>query len=324
MKNHGNHSFEVYERRYYLDDFFWNHTFGLVMFESLLVIISLVIISTNSLVIHRITKAQKKRKKNRNRSDFAFISLSVCDIMVGLFSLPLHGISFFGIIKGASIMYYVFGCIINTPFIYSSLITAVIAVDRMLLIRLAQKYENIVTLKTLKVIIIILLLCCLTFGFVMVWSLSNWLLRPSWLFYLRITNVILLVVPPLVIMLAHLYLLNFVLRRRDLKHLRIHHHKNCNSKRLTKTIICICITQLILVFPYSSHTLFLFLTFHKAVLFDFALHVNTSAWLHLLRYCQCFINAIIILLNQKKQKISKPIKREQLLMNDKARMERRL
>ena len=45
MKNHGNHSF------------------GLVMFESLLVIISLVIISTNSLVIHRITKAQKKRKK---------------------------------------------------------------------------------------------------------------------------------------------------------------------------------------------------------------------------------------------------------------------
>ena len=218
----------------------------------------------------------------------------------------------------------VFWFFINIPFMYSSLITAVIAVDRMLLIRLAQKYENIVTLKTLKVIIIIVLLCCLTLGFVLEWIWLNRLLRPSSYFYLRITYAILLAVPPLVIIPAHLYLLNFVLRRRGLTHLRIHHHKNSNSKRLTKTIICICSSQLILVFPYSSYTLFLILIDQTAVSFDLALHVNTFLCLHLLRYCQCFSNAIIILLNQKKQKISKPTDKEPPLRNDKSRMETRL
>ena len=324
MKNYSNHSFEVNGRRSYLDDLFWNYTFGLVTLESLIVIISLVIISTSSLVIYRITKGHKNSKQYKNRSAFGFISLSVCDITVGLFSLPLLGISFFDITKGAPIMSSVFWFFINIPFMYSSLITAVIAVDRMLLIRLAQKYENIVTLKTLKVIIIIVLLCCLTLGFVLEWIWLNRLLRPSSYFYLRITYAILLAVPPLVIIPAHLYLLNFVLRRRGLTHLRIHHHKNSNSKRLTKTIICICSSQLILVFPYSSYTLFLILIDQTAVSFDLALHVNTFLCLHLLRYCQCFSNAIIILLNQKKQKISKPTDKEPPLRNDKSRMETRL
>ena len=179
MKNYSNHSFEVNGRRSYLDDLFWNYTFGLVTLESLIVIISLVIISTSSLVIYRITKGHKNSKQDKNRSAFGFISLSVCDITVGLFSLPLLGISFFDITKGAPIMSSVFWFFINIPFMYSSLITAVIAVDRMLLIRLAQKYENIVTLKTLKVIIIIVLLCCLTLGFVLEWIWLNRLLRPS-------------------------------------------------------------------------------------------------------------------------------------------------
>ena len=312
MKNYSNHSSEVNGRRSYLDDLFWNHPFAFFTFESLVVIISLVIISTNSLVIRQITKAHKKRKQNINRSDFAIISLSVSDITVGLFSVPLYGI-----------MWYALSFFIEPPFMYSSLITTVIGVDRMFLVRLAQKYENIVTLKALKVIIIIPLLCCLTFGFVIAYIMSNFRLRLSWFFYLSITHAIIIVVAPLVTILAHLYLLNFVLRRGDLKQLRIHHHKNRNSKRLIKTIICICISQLILVFPFSSYLLF-YLIDPEAFLFNFVLHLNTVSWLGLLRYCQSFSNAIIILMNQKKQKNSKSLKKEQLLMNDKARMETRL
>ena len=323
MKNYSNHSFEGNGRRSYLDDLFWNHPFAFFTFESLVVIISLVIISTGSLVIRQITKARKKRKQNINRSDFAIISLSLSDITVGLFSVPLYGIYFSDTIKSKSIMWYALWFFLEPPFMYSSLITTVIGVDRLFLVRLAQKYKNIVTLKALKVIIIILLLCCLTFGFVIAYIMSNWRLRQSWLLYLSITYTIVIVVAPLVTILAHLYLLNFVLRRRDLKQLRIHHHKNRNSKRLIKTIICICISQLILVFPHSSYLLFLFID-PEAVSFNFALHLNTVSWLGLLRYCQCFSNAIIILMNQKKQKISKSLKREQLLMNDKARMETRL
>ena len=170
--------------------------------------------------------------------------------MVGLFSVPLYGITYFNVIKPTSIIWYVLWFFIGTPHIYSSLIMAAIAVDRMFLISLAQKYENIVTLKVLKVIFIILLLCCFTFGFVTAWIMSKWQILPSLYFYWVFAKIILTIVVPLVIMLAHFYLLIFVLRRRDLKQLRIHHRKNCNNKLLTKTIICICISQLILVLPY--------------------------------------------------------------------------
>ena len=115
MKNYSNHSSEVNGRRSYLDDLFWNHPFAFFTFESLVVIISLVIISTSSLVIRQITKAHKKRKQNINRSDFAIISLSVSDITVGLFSVPLYGISFSDITKSKSIMWYASWFFIEPP-----------------------------------------------------------------------------------------------------------------------------------------------------------------------------------------------------------------
>ena len=213
---------------------------------------------------------------------------------------------------------------IEFPFLCACLITAVMAADRVFVITLPQKYEDIVTLKTLKVISIILILFCVTFSSITAWGMHNMMLGNNfWVFYLGIPDLILKVIPLVVVITAHLYILNFVLKRWDLKQLRIHHHKNQNTKRLTKTIICICISQLIFTLPYLSHRLFLMIISTADSASFAAFHVNINASLKLLRYCQCFSNAIIILLNQKKQKISKPIYRQQPSRNDKSRMETR-
>ena len=188
----------------------------------------------------------------------------------------------------------------------------------MFVIRLAQKYENIVTTKTLKVITIILLLCCVTFSSMSFWERLN--PRIPVFYYWWIIDSILKIVIPVVVLLAHLYIPNFVLKRWDLKQFRMHYRKNHNSKRLTKTIICICISQLIFAFPYSSHQFFLLFIKYSSS----SQTIKLSEWLGLLRYCQCFSNAIIILLNQKKKKISKQIDKKQHLIINKSRMGTRL
>ena len=332
MKKSSNHLFELNRRHPFFDGLFTVHRFAFVTFEILIVFISLLIVSTSSFVIYRITKAHKKNKQNRNRSNFAFISLSVSDIAVGLFSVPLYGIRWF-YVKDSQILLLMFTAgtfLIEFPFSFSCLTTAVMAVDRVFVITLAQKYENIVTLKTLKVITIILLLFGVTISSITAWNLHVMAKSGniSWTIDLVISDFILKVVTPVLVIPAHLYILNFALKRRDLKQLRIHHHKNHNRKRLVKTIIYICISQLIFALPYLifylSYILFMINTHKTYSLSLEILYTNIDAWLKLLPYCQCFSNAIIILLNQKKQKISKPIDKEPPLRNDKSRMETRL
>ena len=267
-----------------------------------------------------------KKKTKRNRSNFAFISLSVFVIEVTLLSVPLDEIYWF-YMKDLQFQWFIaVTFFIEFPFSFSCLITIVMAVDRVFAITLAQKYENIVTLKTLQVITIILLLLSVARNSITFWSMLYILASKFWVFHVGVADLILKVATPVVVILAHLYVLNFALKRRDLKQLRIHHHKNHNSRRLTKTIICICISQLIFAFPHLIHSLFwAFSSIHTADPLSFTiLNVNINAWLRVLRYCQCFSNAIIILLNQKQLKISKPIDKEQPIRNNKPRMKTRM
>ena len=87
MKNYSNHSSESNTQDYELDGVPLAEISEFVIYEVLLALISLVIVSTSSLVIYRIKKAQTKNV----RSDFAFICLSVSDIGVGFFSGPTQG-----------------------------------------------------------------------------------------------------------------------------------------------------------------------------------------------------------------------------------------
>ena len=329
MKFYFTHSeiYEQYIRQYFLDRFFTAHKPAFVTFETLIASISLLLVSTSSLIIYRIIKAHNKNSENSKRTYFALISLSISNIAVGLFSVPSYGICFVFCFKTLQIQSRIImirwlSFFIEYPISSSSLLTTVIAVDRMFLVRYAQRYESIVTLNTLKVITIILLLCCAAYS-----AITNWCVKdfPSELWTI-IIYIILAIVGPVVVILAHLYILYFVLRRRDLKQLRIHHQKNHNSKRLTKTITFICINQIIFNFPCLCYICYVFFFINDTTvdLAEIINHWNILPWLLLLPFCQCFGNAIIILLNQKKQKKLKLIDKEQPLLNDKSRMETRL
>lgn len=76
-------------------------------------------------------------------------------------------------------------------FSFSCLITVVMAVDRVFAITLVQKYENIVTLKVLKVIIIILLLLSVNRNSITFWSMLYILASKFWVFHVGVADLIL-------------------------------------------------------------------------------------------------------------------------------------
>ena len=218
-----------------------------------------------------------------------------------MFSVPLQGIEVYchrncgniSLIARLSIRFFSY-----FPYIFSFLFTAFIAVDRMFAITIAQKYKNLVTQKIFKVIAIILFLISVTISSILTTPVKY---VTIWAYiYTEIVIIILVILCPIVVVLAHLYILHFAARRKDLKKLRKHHGKNSNGKRLTRTIIYICISQLICVFPYI---LFRFIPLCGCI--PFKLYGDILQWLALLLYCQCFCDAFVILHNKKSRWISK-------------------
>ena len=217
-----------------------------VTFKILIVVISVLIVSTSSFVIYQITQAPTTKV----RYDFAFIILSVSDIRVGLFSVPLQGglchydkysqnPPFIASIAGRAFEHFPYN--VSHPF------TAVIAVDRLLVIMLALNYKSLVNPTILKVIAIILLLISVTISSILTIRAYNVQSRRY------ISQWVVVIVGKfciVVVILTNLYVLHFTLKRPDIKNLRKHHGKNNTEKRLTNTISFICITQLICVFPY--------------------------------------------------------------------------
>ena len=128
MKNYSNNSSESNILDHHLD---MAQISEFVMMEVVIVLTTLLIVSTNSLVIYRITKSQAKNV----RSDFAFICLSVSDMGVGFFSAPIQGVAFYyyKILRKQSVIMIILGNFYRYfPYTFSCLFTTVIAVDRLL------------------------------------------------------------------------------------------------------------------------------------------------------------------------------------------------
>ena len=121
-----------------------------------------------------------------------------------------------------------------------------------------------------------------------------------------------------VVILTHLYVLYFALRRSDLKILRNNYSRNYNWRRLANTITRICISQSICVIPYL---LFQIVVLNNRIPLELMLDINP--WLGILAYSQCFCNALIILKNKKPRKTFKQTGKENILMNDQSRMRTR-
>ena len=317
MKNCSSHSSEFNLRDYHLGCIVMEQIAVFVTFQILIVVISVLIVSTSSLVIYQITKVPAKKV----RSDFAFIILSVSDIGVGLFSVPLQGILCHYdkhsqnpplIASIAGRFFELFPYNVSYPF------TAVIAVDRLLVITLALKYKNLVTPSILKVIAVILFLISVTISSTLTIRAYNVESRryiTQWVHNLSQWVVVIVgTICIVVVILTHLYILHFALKRPDIKNLRKHYGKNNTEKRLTNTISFICITQLICVFPYL---ILRFLQLNCHISHKRYLHI--LPWSSILAYCQRICNGLIILRNKKPRNIFKQIYTKAINMIEKSR-----
>ena len=317
MKNCSSHSSEFNLRDYHLGCIVMEQIAVFVTFQILIVVISVLIVSTSSLVIYQITKVPAKKV----RSDFAFIILSVSDIGVGLFSVPLQGILCHYdkhsqnpplIASIAGRFFELFPYNVSYPF------TAVIAVDRLLVITLALKYKNLVTPSILKVIAVILFLISVTISSTLTIRAYNVESRryiTQWVHNLSQWVVVIVgTICIVVVILTHLYILHFALKRPDIKNLRKHYGKNNTEKRLTNTISFICITQLICVFSYL---ILRFLQLNCHISHKRYLHI--LPWSSILAYCQRICNGLIILRNKKPRNIFKQIYTKAINMIEKSR-----
>ena len=311
--NFSNHSSECNIRNDCLKSVVMEQISAFAIFESFVVLISVLIVSSSSLVIYRIVKAQVEKVKY----DFVFIILSVSDIGVGVFSIPLIGINwYYG--RVSQNMPYIARIaetfFVYFPFNFSCLFTTVIAIDRLIVIRLSPKYKNLFTPKRLKFAAIILFLISIIISSTFTIQMYHVQSTIYITFFLIITGTLCTGV----VILTHLYVLYFALRRSNLKILRKNYSKNHHRRRLTNTIICICISQSICVIPYL---LFTIVALNDCI--PVKLFLDIDPWLGILAYSQCFCNALIILKNKKSRKTFKQKSKEEILMNDQSRIRTR-
>ena len=319
MRNYSNNSCELNIRNYYLDSVLMEQITVFITFEICIVLISLLIVSSSSLVIYQIIKTQAKKAKY----DFAFIILSVSDIVVGLTSVPMVGIRWYyaRILQDMlmSVVSIFFQCF---PYNFSYLFTVAIAVDRLIVIRLSPKYKNLFTPRMLKVIAIIMFLITITSNSILTITAYNFQSSRCITFSVHYIFPVLLnslcAICTVVVILIYLYILYFALKSPDLNVISENRSKSCNRKRLTSTISWICISQLICVIPFL---LFQILVLNGCI--PDKLFSDINPWLTILIYSQCFWNAVIIHKNIKNRKIFKQKGKEEIAMNCKSRIRTR-
>ena len=271
----------------------------LISFEVLLTVVSVTIFITSSMVIHQIFETKKKCP----RINSIFIILSVSDIAVGLLSLPVLGIFWYSQQKQPDIPFVIsafqifFG---NFPYSFSFLITMVIALDRLFVVTLQQKYKNIVTGKMLKLAVAVLFLLTLSYT-----SAASY-----YLLLIDKDNIALIdalsvgynsacMIGEIIMICAYFYILIFASRKFNETHISKHCHIKKNGRRLTKTIMFIFISQSLCNLPYSTFWL---------IPMNLPMQLKASPWLSMMRSSQCFCNALIFLMNQKKRKTPKSFK----------------
>ena len=266
----------------------------LATFETIAAVITILIIVTNSLVIKNIYS-----KTSRTRADSMFTLLSISDIGVGVLSMPSIGV-YYPFQKSLFYYYYfhglrapliIMGFCLNFPYIFSMILTAIIAIDRLFIIIWQNCYKDIISDFRLKLTVTVLL--TISIGYC---CLGTYFLLPE-----RCCDILSVIVTGLggiismsmiAIILAYMRLLFLV--RNNSKTMAA--CKHCNSKsdrRLSRTIFHILACQITCTVPYLT-----LLTLPSS---NFSLYIIIlSPWFMILRNCQCFCNAIILLRSQKR------------------------
>ena len=265
----------------------------LIIFETLVVVVAILIIASSSLIVRNIYE-----KKNRTRADFMFMLLSISDIGVGVLSMAALGV--FGPFWKNLYNYYQQGSrslltmtlfFYDFPYIFSNVLTSIIAIDRLFIIASQSSYKYIITEKRLKIIVLLVLTisigyCCVTAYYSLPERCCsiNRILGGGFL--------AVFVMSMILVISAYIRILSIV--RKGSKSMLACNHRNSKSdRRLSATIFYILVCQVACVVPYLI--LFSLHICSVSLRFD-----TIGPWLVMLRNCQCFCNAFILLRNQKR------------------------
>ena len=258
---------------------------NLVMFEAATVISSFLIIATSSLTVHNFYG-----KVRKSRAHLLFVIVSISDIGVGLLSQPLLLIQPLCDcnIKCSESTLSMIMFFTLFPYTFSYIVTTIVAVDRLLIVTLQQHYEHLVTKGTLKNIVAFCLAICTAFCFCYTYYGHE---VNADLLYIIFINAAINIILSCIIITGYAYILCFVFRRSNAMS-KCRSNGNKGSKRLTKTVLSIFISQTICIVPH-----FFLLT--GIQLENVQLSIHLRSWFYMLRNNQCFCNGIILLLNQK-------------------------
>ena len=275
-----------------------------VVFEISIAIISVLVVITSYWVLKYVYL-----KERRSRTDLLFVITSISDIGVGLLTIPFVGVSAACriFIKCSASIIYLINAFIFFPF-FSYLMTTVIAVDRLLLITKHCKYKTIVTTARLKIIVAFLFVLSIGFIFLVVYDVIY--LERHFTFF-NIAMLSIMVILPLTIVVAYTYILCYVYRRSNaISHCKVS-GKN-NNKNITKSIMLILISQVILILPILSlQLLFVLDIFCDFVNDDLELYYFLNHWFLIVQNCQFFVNGMILLINQRENRRKMEIKTEE-------------
>ena len=264
----------------------------LATFETLVAVIAILIIVTSSLVVKNIYD-----KTPRTRADSMFILLSISDIGVGVLSMPALGVymPFENLLHryyfhGSSLPLIITIFCYHFPYIFSSLLTAVIAIDRLLFITWQTSYKHIITETRLRRTVGLLFAMsvggrCVHLYYVLPdrCCYISYRLECGWLGIIIISLT--------AVIFAYIRIIFFV--QKSSKSMLVYKHSNSKSDRRLSTTIClILICQVTCVVPFI---IVLFLQ-----LLGILLSYNIiGPWVVILRNCQCFCNGLIWLKNHK-------------------------
>ena len=265
----------------------------LVIFEIMVVTTAILIIVTSGLIAKHIYG-----KVCKSRADSMFLILNISDIGVAILSMTALGIhspfrmtliDYFNI--GSRIPLIIVLFFYDFPYIFSYILTTVIAIDRLFIITKQKHYENFVTKSRLKKIVALLFAIIVGCdGVTIYYFLPHRCCDISTIF--RIGFLCINLVSTIAIIVAYVYIL-FVVQKRSNKMLAYKQNGGKNTRRLSRTILYIFISQIFCIFPYL-------------ILFSIAMFDNTlpymaiGPWLVILRNSQCFFNGLILLKNQRK------------------------
>ena len=258
----------------------------------------ILIITTNSILLWRLIFRSKKTRVN-----ILFIILSISDMCVALVSIPLLSLDLLKtkIKLGCAVPCEFMILFHYFPYFYSWCLTIIIALDRCLVVTRQRKYEALITRK--RIFIIAMALLALDIG------LSFFYLELS----LAIRNKVKIAIEMILISvttLSYFYLLYFV--RRKARELQPYNFgKEERSKRLTLVIMYLFICQVVLTLPQWIYLFVLIPVRSIDNLVEQIEHKLLYRFMIILRYSNCYTNALIVLYNQyRESKFQKKLKRK--------------